>query len=107
MNHSRRALVRTARPTDYQVGCQLRNHRPGRQPVAGREVISAWLADNAPPCRPCSRRPRRPGWANIGYTYGTYELKDAAAENDAYLRVWTRDGAGKWFVVADVTQPAR
>lgn len=28
-------------------------------------------------------------------------------EKGAYVRVWTRDAGGLWFVVADVTQPTR
>ena len=42
---------------------------------------------------------------DIGYSYGTYALKGDAVESGAYIRVWTRDGAGRWLVVADVTQP--
>ena len=43
----------------------------------------------------------------LGYTYGRYELKPAEAstskaEKGYYTRVWKRDSAGKWKIVADV-----
>ena len=44
---------------------------------------------------------------DLGYSYGTYQVSGARPERGAYVRVWTRDAAGKWFVVADVTQPVK
>lgn len=46
----------------------------------------------------------------LGYTYGRYELQDAAAspakvEKGYYTRVWKRDPAGVWKIVADVISP--
>jgi hypothetical protein len=33
-------------------------------------------------------------------------VKTPRNESGAYIRIWTRDAAGRWFVVADVTQPS-
>ena len=46
---------------------------------------------------------------DLGYTYGTYRIasKDAPAKNvesGNYYRIWKKQ-AGKWFVVADLTNP--
>jgi len=46
----------------------------------------------------------------LGYTYGRYEIQDntaspAAVEKGYYTRVWKRDPAGMWKIVADVTSP--
>lgn len=46
----------------------------------------------------------------LGYTYGRYETRDDAAtppkiEKGYYTRVWKRDPAGTWKIVADVTSP--
>lgn len=46
----------------------------------------------------------------LGYTYGRYELQDngaspAKVEKGYYTRVWKRDAAGVWKIVADVLSP--
>ncbi|MGH9602539.1 MAG: DUF4440 domain-containing protein [Terriglobales bacterium] len=46
----------------------------------------------------------------LGYTYGRYEIQDDGAspakiEKGYYTRVWKRDSAGVWKIVADVTSP--
>ena len=40
----------------------------------------------------------------LGYSYGTYDLKGAQPQRGAYVRVWQRDASRKWLVVADVVQ---
>ena len=46
---------------------------------------------------------------DLGYSYGTYQIasKDAPAkilESGNYYRIWKKQD-GKWFVVADLTNP--
>jgi ketosteroid isomerase-like protein len=48
---------------------------------------------------------------DLGYTYGSYESKaansqDASPEKGFYARVWKKDQANKWKLVADVVKPA-
>jgi ketosteroid isomerase-like protein len=81
-----------------------RLHRPGVLPVVG-EAISGWLRANAGSMTATATAAESARSGEIGYSYGTYEL--AGAEKGAYVRIWTRDASGRWFVVADVTQPAR
>jgi ketosteroid isomerase-like protein len=48
---------------------------------------------------------------DLGYTYGSYELKHTAMnevrppEKGYYVRVWKRDAKGKWKLVFDTTSP--
>jgi ketosteroid isomerase-like protein len=45
---------------------------------------------------------------DLGYTYGTYELKSTdgkADENGYYVHVWKRQPDGKWKVVMEVLNP--
>jgi hypothetical protein len=42
--------------------------------------------------------------ADLGYSYGTYEVTTPKPEQGAYIRLWQRDGSGKWWLVADVVQ---
>ena len=44
---------------------------------------------------------------DLGYSYGTYVVTAPAAQHGAYVRTWTRDARGTWFVAADVAQPSR
>ena len=44
--------------------------------------------------------------ADLGYTYGTYELKregEAKPEKGYYVRVWKRDARGHWQIALDTT----
>lgn len=84
-----------------------RLHRPGAQPVVGTDAIVTWLSANAASMSAVPTAAEAASSGDLGYSYGTYEVQGAAAEKGAYLRVWTRDAGGDWFVVADVTQPAR
>lgn len=44
---------------------------------------------------------------DLGYTYGSYEARSAdpnfPIQKGYYLRVWRRDGKGRWAIVADVS----
>src|SRR6266478_4595379 len=46
---------------------------------------------------------------DLGYTYGTYDLKGASAdqkpEHGNYVRVWKRQMNGRWKVVIDILNP--
>jgi ketosteroid isomerase-like protein len=45
---------------------------------------------------------------DMGYTYGSYELKAAdgkGVESGNYLRIWKRQVEGKWKVVLDILNP--
>jgi ketosteroid isomerase-like protein len=58
-------------------------------------------------------RQRREGAArsgDLGYVYGTYELKREAGEREPtevgnYVHVWKREAGGDWRVVLDITNP--
>jgi ketosteroid isomerase-like protein len=86
-----------------------RLHRPASQPLAGRRAIDAAFAAAPPP--DVRYEPGADAAAaasgDLGWTIGRYAPKSGAGESGAYVRVWTRDAAGRWSIVADITQPAR
>ena len=84
-----------------------RIHRPGSRAVVGKDAIAAWIAASAASMSAVSTAAEAAQSGEIGYSYGLYGVKSGTPEKGAYLRIWTRDTAGTWFVVADVTQPAR
>ena len=44
---------------------------------------------------------------DLGYTYGTYEARGedpkSPVQKGSYLRVWRRDGKGRWSIAADIS----
>jgi len=100
----------------------VRLHRGGRMPMTTSDAARAWLET-------------RPAWSggdtrvaevarsgDLGYTWGTYsspaagpptaEARPVSAEADPisaeaghYVRVWSRDAAGRWWLVLDILQP--
>jgi ketosteroid isomerase-like protein len=87
-----------------------RLHRNGVFPLTGKTAIAQLL----------SAKPLVMSWepiksdvsqsGDLGYTYGSYELKDSGAQGEAaekgyYVRVWRRDETGRWRLVLDTTHP--
>ena len=98
---------------------EARYHRPGSLPLVGRPAIEADPGARAPGLKRESLAAAQARSADLGYTYGRYEsgAADASAAapkpaGDAtgakagyYLRVWRRNAAGTWQIVAQVDQP--
>jgi ketosteroid isomerase-like protein len=83
-----------------------RLHRVGVLPVVGTTAIRSWLTEHAGAMTARVTAGEASAAGDFGYTYGTYEMKPPGGEAGAYVRVWMRDAAGKWLIVADVTQPS-
>jgi len=81
-----------------------RLHRSGFIPPIGATAIRSWMKENAPTMTASTGAADAARSGDLGYSYGTYDVKAAPPQHGAYVRVWQRDGAGKWLVVADVVQ---
>lgn len=90
---------------------EARLHRDGTLPLTTHDEIFAYLSKNS------SNRTWQTMFADVsqsgdlGYTYGSYESKavssqNAATEKGFYARVWKKDQANKWKLVADIAKPA-
>ena len=77
-----------------------RLHRNGMLPLIGRDAITAWLKENVPTMRASSDAAEAAVSGDFGYSYGSFEI--AAAKPQPYVRLWTRDRSGRWFVIVDV-----
>jgi ketosteroid isomerase-like protein len=106
-----RALARDGAPRAYGAvladGARL--HRQGKPPLVGRGPIVAWLERQDVPVAGASAESTAAAAAasgDLGYSYGLYELRTTPIERGAYVRVWARDAAGRWWLVAEVTEPA-
>lgn len=84
-----------------------RIHRGGAFPAIGKNAVGVLLKGRN--CSITQWQAIDGGVATsgeLGYTYGSYELKrEAAAEKGYYTRVWKRDARGAWRIVADVLSP--
>jgi ketosteroid isomerase-like protein len=95
------------------MGEDARLHRNGMFPLTEKgEIRSYFLSkDMTLQWEPIKADVSQSG--DLGYTYGSYELKeeDASApsavtvEKGYYVRVWKRNKDGKWKVVLDTTNP--
>ncbi len=81
-----------------------RLHRSGLMPSIGRRAGEKWMSPSAASMTASTGAADAARSGDLGYSYGTYQVSGSKSESGAYVRVWTRDAAGKWFVVADVTQ---
>lgn len=90
---------------------EARLHRDGTLPLTTHDEIIAYLSKDS------SNRAWQTMFAEVsqsgdlGYTYGSFESKaassqDASTEKGFYARVWKKDQANKWKLVADVAKPA-
>jgi ketosteroid isomerase-like protein len=81
-----------------------RLHRSGFMPPIGATAIRSWMKENAPTMTASTGAADTARSGDLGYSYGTYDVKAAKPQHGAYVRVWQRDASGKWLVVADVVQ---
>jgi ketosteroid isomerase-like protein len=104
------AAARTAAAAIVErLAPEARLHRHGQYPLTSRQAIEdAFRA--APPADvrfEAAVDAHAAGSGDLGWTIGRYAPKSGAGESGYYVRVWKRDGAGRWTIAADVTQPAR
>jgi len=81
-----------------------RLHRDGFMPAIGTQAIRSWLEANVPAMTASTGTAESARSGDLGYSYGTYDVKGSSPQSGAYVRVWQRDGSGKWCLVADVVQ---
>jgi len=99
------AIVKDAPSAYRQILTRAsRLHRNGFMPAIGPVAAAAWIGQHAPSTTATTGAAESAQSGDLGYSYGTYEVKAPTPKSGAYVRVWQRDAAGKWFVVADVTQ---
>src|SRR6266851_3608558 len=89
--NERIASVGTAHAYAAHLADQARLHRFGIMSIVGRGQIADWLGQHAVSMSAASGAADTSEAGDLGYSYGTYELKGAAPERGAYIRVWTRD----------------
>lgn len=85
---------------------QSRLHRPGVTTPVGPAAIGRWLEAHAAGMTAETQGGETSAAGDLGYTHGTYALPEPSAEHGAYVRVWARNAAGEWRLMADVTQPS-
>jgi ketosteroid isomerase-like protein len=83
-----------------------RLHRPGGPPSVGAEAIGQWFTANGAGFSAVSTTAESASSGDLGYSYGKYAAQAPKPQAGAYVRIWSRDAAGRWLLVADVTQPA-
>jgi ketosteroid isomerase-like protein len=81
-----------------------RLHRSGFMPPIGTAAIRAWLDAHASGMSATAGAADAATSGDLGFSYGTYEMKTAAPQRGAYVRVWAREASGTWWLVADVVQ---
>ena len=87
------------------VTAATRLHRPGGPPTIGPEAIGLWLTRNAEGLSATTTAGESSASGDLGYSYGKYSMPSSPPQSGAYVRIWSRDAAGRWLVVADVSQP--
>jgi ketosteroid isomerase-like protein len=86
---------------------RARLHRGGHAPAVGSDAATLWLEQQTPKMRATTGAADCARSADLGYSYGRYEVQGEPVESGAYLRVWQREASGTWRIVADVSQPVR
>jgi ketosteroid isomerase-like protein len=88
------------------IANDARLHRNGMLPIIGAVQVVKFTSGKQMTWTPMFADVARAG--DLGYTYGTYELKAPAGtiqEKGYYVRVWKRQADGNWKAVVDTTSP--
>ena len=91
------------------LGAQLTNdarlHRMGLFPIVGRTAVRAYLKGREMALTGAPIKADVAQSGDLGYTYGSYVLRDGGrTEKGYYVRVWRREG-GRWRVALDTANP--
>jgi len=89
-------------------GSEARLHRDGLLPMTERAAIRSYLSSQISKLSWTPIKSDVAQSADLGYTYGSYELKFAGpnkTEKGYYVRVWKRDDRGNWKLVLDTFSP--
>ena len=84
-----------------------RVHRDGPGALIAPASVREWLAAHAAGMTAATTAAESAVSGDLGYSYGTYRVAGPPPTTGSYVRVWTRDAAGRWRVVADVLLPPR
>jgi len=86
--------------------------RANHQPVEGYEAIRALLMSESDSSFTLTWEPKFAKMAasgDLGYTYGTYQIKDKAKDSivgvGKYATIWVRKSDGKWKAILDTGNP--
>jgi ketosteroid isomerase-like protein len=90
-----------------RVAPSARLHRPGFTPIVGTDQIAAWLNEHATAGEAEDSAAEAAAAGDFGYSYGTFDVKAPKPQSGAYVRIWTRDASGRWWLMVDVAQPVR
>jgi ketosteroid isomerase-like protein len=105
--NERIAAIGAAKAYTERMTSESRLHRPGLPTAVGPAAISARASGVAGSMSATFAAAEAARSGDVGFSYGTYDLKGSPSEQGAYVRIWTRDASGAWFVVVDVAQPSR
>jgi len=87
----------------------VRLYRMNAFPVVGKESTRAALEGKIGMLTWQTTKADVSSSGDLGYTYGTYDLKSGAdakqAESGNYMRIWRKQSDGKWKVVLDLLNP--
>jgi ketosteroid isomerase-like protein len=96
-----------ARAFGERLTAASRLHRPGTVPIIGRDTITKWLDENATGTTAQHGAGEASAAGDFAYSYGTYEITAPKRQVGAYLRLWSRDASGRWWLMVDVAQPSK
>jgi ketosteroid isomerase-like protein len=81
-----------------------RLHRSGHVPIVGSDAIAVWLSQHSSSGTASHKDASTSAAGDFGYTHGTFEISAPTPMKGVYVRLWSRDAAGKWWLVVDVAQ---
>jgi ketosteroid isomerase-like protein len=84
-----------------------RIHRPGMAPLTGGDAIRRWLGEHATASTATAGAAEAAASGDFGFSYGTFDITAPKPQAGAYVRLWNRDRAGRWWLMVDVAQPSR
>lgn len=88
-----------------------RLHRNDMFPLTGKDAIRTFFSGKTMTLTSTPIKSDVSQSNDLGYTYGSYEMKDnsatstTAAEKGYFVRVWKRNKDGKWKIALDTTYP--
>jgi ketosteroid isomerase-like protein len=93
-----------ARAFADRVTTASRLHRWGFVPMIGSDAIAKWMETNAATMTTEHGVAESAASGDLGYSYGKFEITAPKPQAGIYVRLWSRDQAGRWWLMVDISE---
>jgi hypothetical protein len=72
--------------------------------MIGSDAIAKWMESNAATMTAEHGVAESAASGDFGYSYGKFQITAPKPQAGIYVRLWSRDRAGRWWLMVDISE---